>query len=417
MAAPLSEFHHAVVESMVHGGDGLCRINGQACFVPGVIPGETVRVTPIEQHPGFVRARLEDIITPAPDRCTPPCPVFGLCGGCHWQHMAYARQLLCKQAIVIDCLHRIGKVHQCAVAPVVPSPDIWGYRSRVQLQVGQHDKIGFYRPRTHRIVPITHCPLLMPLLNEALAWYRTEMRRLQVPSGTQQVDMLALPQSGAVLISWRDKRARVLRSNRWAANGQLHDCGSQPLHEQIGGLDCVRSPGNFYQVNIGQNIQMIDAVCAAMQPLSGKRICDLFCGSGNFSLPLARGNAVIRGIESNARAIAEARKNAAINAIDGATFSIADIMGAAPGLDLDPCDGVVVNPPRSGCTPETLALIERLHPAVIVYVSCNPATLARDLGRLTQADFAIRHIQPFDMFPQTFHIETIAILDRKGSMP
>ena len=412
----MADPRETIVETMVHGGDGLCRVDGQVWFVPGVVPAERVLLTPVTQRRGFVRARLEQVRDPSPDRCAAPCPLFGRCGGCHWQYMRYERQLQCKREIVRDCLRRIGKLSRYEVAPVVPSPNRWAYRSRAQFAIDRHGGVGFHRSRAHRIEPVSSCLLLHPLLNEALGWSRTELARTaMLPETAVQLDMLALTEAGAVLVGWRDSRGTLLGSGVWNPAAGLQAGTGGQHRERVNDLFCARSLGNFDQANHRQNLQMIDRVCGSLEPLPGTRICDLFCGSGNFSLPLARAGAQVTGLECNARAIEEARCNARTNTIETAEFRVADIMRATPADSLAPCDAVVVNPPRAGCSSETRALMLRLAPATIAYISCNPATLARDLAFFCARHYMIAQIEPFDMFPQTFHIETIAILQRQGA--
>jgi 23S rRNA (uracil1939-C5)-methyltransferase len=403
------------IEKLVHGGAGLAKHEGKACFIDRVIPGETVRARITGELSQYCNAHLLDILEPSPARIQPACPLAGLCGGCQWQHIAYAGQIACKADIVEDCLKRIGKLQNHTPLPPVPSPLETGYRSRAAFKISDErkPKIGFYASKSHRVVEVHDCLLLEPEILNALQICRRLLQEDQKYAGYTDLQLLAVDSAAIVLGLFQDSKNR--RQNKFAINtttGSMEQLQS-PVQEKLSGMKFLRDTDNFYQVNRRQNQAMICKVLEFIAPVSGLAILDMFCGCGNFSLFLAGQGAQVTGIDSNAAAIDEARRNASMNGIENTRFITGDIHRLDENLVQDTYEAVLLNPPRSGCEGSTLKLIASKKPAVIVYVSCNPATLARDLRLLSDSGYAVDEIQPFDMFPQTYHIETIVKLSRQ----
>lgn len=407
------------VEKTVHGGDGLGWVHQQACFVRRALPGERVRVRIITRKRDYLRAVVQDILEPSPGRRIPACPVFGQCGGCQWQHAAYDLQLDMKQAILEEAFRRIAGFTDVPVSPLHPAPAEFNYRSRLRAQVsrtGNTPMIGFFRYGSHDVVPVQACMLAAPGINDALAAFSTAAAHdPALLRGAESVEARYSCHEQAVLLMCF-KRGRAVRSRL------RHDCRTRELSadrsssliELCGGLQFLHSGTAFTQVNHAQNQYMIDTVMDALQPGPGMKILDLFCGSGNFSLILAHAGASVTGIEASAAAVALARRNARLNDAAGCRFVCADANTADFTRFGTRWDVVILNPPRAGCAQSLLQRLCRGGSQRLVYVSCNPATLARDCAVLRAGGYAIAQILPLDMFPQTSHVETICILDRSA---
>lgn len=407
------------VEKTVHGGDGLGWVHNQACFVRGALPGELVRVRITARKRDYVRAVAGDILEPSPGRRSPACPVFGHCGGCQWQHAAYDLQIEMKKAILEEAFRRIGGFTDVPVSPLHPAPAEFNYRSRLRAQVlrtGNTPMIGFFRCASHDVVPVQACMLAVPGINDALAAFSAAAAHdPALLRGAESVEALYSCHEQAVLLMCFN-RSRTLHTRL------RHDCRtrelladrSSSLIELCGGLQFLHSGTAFTQVNHAQNQYMIDTVMDALQPGPGIKILDLFCGSGNFSLMLAHAGASVTGIEAHTAAVALARRNARLNDVAGCRFVCADANTADFTRFGTRWDVVILNPPRAGCGQNLLQRLCRGGAQRLVYVSCNPTTLARDYAVLRAGGYAIAQILPLDMFPQTSHLETICILDRSA---
>ncbi len=400
------------IEKLVHGGAGLAKHGGKACFIDGTLPGETVRARIIDERSQYFSASLYDILEPSPARIEPACPVAGLCGGCQWQHIAYPTQLACKAAIVGDCLMRIGKLYNHEPLPPVPSPLETRYRSRAAFKIsgGRKPGIGFFQHKTHSVVEIQDCLLLEPALFKALPVCRRLLQENKQYAGYTELQLLAVDASPFVLGLWHERDNRKINKCSINTATGRKEQSPAPVTETLAGMKFLRDTDNFYQVNRLQNLAMIQKVLDFFAPVADGSILDLFCGCGNFSLFLAHNGAQVTGIDSNTACIREARNNAGMNAVESARFLTGNIKKLTAGDLAERYDGVLLNPPRSGCEAAALQIIVERKPSIIVYVSCNPSTLARDLRLLADAGYGIGEIQPFDMFPQTYHIETVVQL-------
>ena len=402
------------IEKLVHGGSGLARHGGRACFVDGVAPGETVLARISDNRGQYLRADLCEVLEPSASRLQPPCPAAGVCGGCQWQHLTYDAQLSSKADILRDCLVRIAKLPGLTPQPPAPSPLQLRYRSRAALKIsgGNKPAMGFYRNRSHTVVEACDCLLLEPYLCRAAEMCRGTIRQNTSYSGFTDLELLAVGGTPLVLGLWQDRAGRhKLPFSVDAESGRIGPPGEPPW-EMLSNIAYLRTPENFYQVNRLQNLALIGRVLDYFAPAAGRSVLDLFCGCGNFSLFLARAGARVLGIDSNGTSIAQARKNARKNGISGARFMHGDagmLKNSALG---ESYDAVLINPPRAGCEARTLENIAACGPSDIVYVSCDPATLARDLRILHASGYEILEIQPFDMFPQTHHLESVVKLHR-----
>lgn len=376
------------VESLAAGGDGVGRApDGRAVFVPFTAPGDRVRVGVVAERGRFLRGEVAELLAPGPARSDPLCPVFGSCGGCAWQHLDYAAQLAAKLGILEDALRRIGHLEPPQPVAVHASPSPYGYRCRARVLV-RGGRVGFRRRRSHAPCPVRRCPILLPALDAPLAALadRPPARDgdWQLCAGSDgEVDVSPLPAAGP-------GRIRV----------------------DVGGDRIEVSSGGFVQANALLRGALAEAVWDAAG--SGEVGLELFAGAGFFSLGLARRFGRFLAVESEPRAAADLRRNlgaAGIGSAEVMTQPVEDALAGPLLRDLRP-DAVVLDPPRTGLPPGAGRALAALAAERIVYVSCDPATLARDLGLLADAGHGLRSLALFDLFPQTPHVEALALLTR-----
>ena len=425
------------ITALSHGGRGLGHHQGKVVFVPYVVPGDIVRCQVIKTKPRYAEAELLDVEQPSQSRRTPPCPYFGHCGGCQWQHMSYATQTFWKETLLADHLVRNGVVPRERIDQLIPAPKEWHYRSRAQFKchhLGPGLAIGFFRQGSHFVIDVDHCPVLVPELNDSLELLRTVLPKAPSPDGIPQVDVAwAENQPPMIVVHVLPKAISSIRPwlYQLSIDHQLNCClqsGRKSTLELINGLPNLSleingltpmtlqyGPGQFAQINLAQNQAMIAGMLELLELQGTERVLDLFCGMGNFSLPLARLSSWVTGVEGYAPSIESARQNADRNGIHNVDFHQADatsfVQGIPPGKGYDL---VVLDPPRSGC----YALAKRLATTGtdrILYISCEPATLARDLKPLVHGGYSVVKTLLFDMFPQTWHIESMTLLKKTGT--
>jgi len=405
---------------MAYGAHAVARMNGKVVFVRGGAPHEEVEVAVREQHERYAFADVVAVQRASVDRRTAPCPYLPRCGGCPWQHLDYDAQLAAKQRILGDQLQRLGGV-SASVAPALASPRVFGYRRRLKLRVAD-GVVGFHAAASHDLVAIEHCLLAEAPVDAAIAWLtelvgalRTEVRRLEIAAtGDDQRVVVAGEAQGQwdeadhdACRDWLAAHDRVaglvLRGRGWAqawgdATIAFAAGDGPPLH--------VRVPG-FTQVNDETNRLLIEQVVRRVSPRPGLRVLDLYAGAGNLSLPLRRGGAEVTAVEQDRGAAADARANAERE--PGPPLRVLAMPAERALRQLVDTgarfDAVVLDPPRSGaaaCVPWLL----RLQAPRLVYVSCDPSTLARDLKALGSA-YRVDDVQPIDFFPHTYHVETV----------
>jgi 23S rRNA (uracil1939-C5)-methyltransferase len=429
------------IEKLAFGGSGVGRINGKVCFVPYSCPGDELNVRVTAEKRSYLTASIADITTPGVDRVNPPCQLFGSCGGCSWQHVAYPRQLAEKRQIFADALWRGARVPAECIGDIIPSPCTYGYRSRVQLKLHTADgklHIGFYRQGTHVVDDARQgCPIAAPVVNQVLGQLREILRSFPETARIPQINIDAAEQGVVVIITYSGndgdgaadffahRRAELesvtslyLQTGRKTTLRNVFGNGllmySLP-NDSAAASSCSLSyrPGAFAQVNTLQNVALLRLVRQFADCGKNDRILDLYCGNGNFSLPLAGSVADVTGIEGYGDSIAAARDNCRHNGISNAEFICAD---AATGVRRLLDNGrffetVILDPPRSGAA-DVLADILCLKPERIIYISCDPSTLARDCGALSTGGYSVESSVPVDMFPQTYHLESVTLLKR-----
>ncbi|MCX5906938.1 MAG: 23S rRNA (uracil(1939)-C(5))-methyltransferase RlmD [Deltaproteobacteria bacterium] len=426
--------HTVEIEKMVYGGSGMGRINGKVVFVPFTAPGDRLQVEVTQEKKDFVEALGTQLITPSPLRTQPFCSLFGKCGGCQYQHLAYSDQLKIKEEILKESLRRLTKEDGCEIFPILPSSHDRGYRIRVQLKGGQckgKEVLGFYGPKTHQVVDVQECALLHPLANQILRnlreWLGGKREKFWIQGANLQVSpdegkgVMALHVEGNVNAASAEMlgmanpvcKGVVIENKQKIIWGEVFLVYNGSAAPEQKALKIAADYKSFTQVNPFQN-ENLTRKLIEWSGLTGKeKVLDLYCGSGNLSLPLAQWALRVWGVDQDPAAITYARKNALGNYLDNTTFltgtaqdGIKKVLTEAQAVDL-----AVLDPPRAGAG-EILNSLALLCPRKILYVSCEPPTLIRDLVRLRRLGYHLIRIQPLDMFPHTYHIEVIAELSK-----
>ncbi len=379
-----------VLESVGQLGDSLAHYQDKPVFVFGGIPGEEVVVEVVRLRKQYIAAQVVEVLTPSPHRVSPPCPYYGDCTGCQWQHVSYDHQLHLKREAVLDALRSVEGLSHVAVLPTLPSKQQFGYRNHARFTIGPEGTLGFVHRERRRFVEIRECLLMDPRINDSLG-------RLQGHCGeTTQLSIRYGPDTGDWLIQPTLKAADMPLET-----GQKH------YKDSILGVPFRVAASSFFQVNIKQAELLVRLVRTGLQLTGGEVVLDAYAGVGTFAALLAPHAARVIAIEESASAIQDAGENlAAFLNVQIRQGKVEDLLA-----DLDvPVHAVVVDPPRAGCHPGTLESLMKLAAQRLVYVSCDPTTLARDLRLLTQGPYDIETVQPVDMFPQTHHVECVATL-------
>jgi len=424
--------------------EGVCRHEGMAVFVPGLLPGETapVRIVKVEKRYAFGRMESAPAV-PSPERRAPDCPAYPRCGGCSGRHMSYEATLEAKRQQVQDCFQRIGKI-DVTVPPVLGMAEPSAYRNKTALPVGGTPDapcVGFYAPRSHAIIPIDRCPNAMPpadsLCRAVLAWMKAHhvsyyneethsglLRHIVIRVNRQHEAMVTLVVNGSSIpdaaVLWEALEplgcvSLILNENRERTNVILGRkfrtlFGQDTLKDVLCGLTFDLSPAAFFQVNPQQTEVLYQTALDFAQLTPEDRLCDVYCGAGTISLMMARHCKEVLGIEIVPQAIENARANARRNGITNADFRCGAAEEVLPALveeGLRP-DVIVIDPPRKGVEPAVIDAIAKAGPRRVVYVSCNVATQARDAALLAEKGYRLEKVQPVDMFCWTSGVECVA---------
>jgi 23S rRNA (uracil1939-C5)-methyltransferase len=425
------------VDSLAHDGRGVAHIDGKAVFIEGALPGETVAIDYLATHRHYDEARVRTVHEPSPHRVEPRCAHFGVCGGCSLQHLDAGQQILAKQQVLLENLQRIGRVTPAEVLEPLRGP-VWGYRGKARLGVKDVIKkgrvlVGFREKHSAFLADLRRCEVLHPSVGERLAVLAGLIAGLQARSRIPQVEVAVTERATALVFRHLDALCEADHETLKAfAREQNYHVYLQP-----GGPESVRplwpegstlsyvlpaenielefGPTDFTQVNAEINRQMVARVLQLLAPAAGHRVLDLFCGLGNFTLPLARHAGEAVGVEGDAGLVARACRNAQRNGLVNATFHIADLAARqteAPWAG-QRYERVLLDPPRSGAA-AVLDVVGNIRPGRLVYVSCHPGSLARDAGRLVE-EFRYRLLAAgvMDMFPHTAHVESIALFEAR----
>ncbi len=445
------------IEKLIYGGDGLARLidpsearaeeaqtkaaRGKAVFVPFVLAGEQVEARAVEEKPGFVRATLEKVLAPSPERIAPLCPYFQRCGGCHYQYTEYAHQLAIKREILSETLQRTAKIKWEAEIHLHPSPP-WGYRNRTRMKVQFETTpfaFGYYRHNSHELLPVESCPISSPLINRAIAaiW---EMGRSEIFADypLSEIEFFADHADAKLMLElyvtqrkpkkvW-EKLLEELRSHLPAITSvsvfsneddskkkrvepelqEEYSFQPEPFVYETRLARYQVSPGSFFQTNRFLAERLLEVVCAEAR---GKQAFDLYAGVGLFSAALAKTFERVEAVEVAPASFNDLQKNVPQNVRVHRMTTAAYLNSAAASKNLDL---VVVDPPRAGLGAEVSRKLAALAPVRLTYVSCDPATLARDLNVFLQSGYVLEQVHLVDLFPQTYHIETVVHLSRKS---
>ncbi len=387
------------VEKLVYGGDGLARLEGRVVLAPFVLPGERVRVAPEQEKPGLVRARTVAVLEPAPERVSAPCPYFARCGGCHYQHAPYDFQLAAKRAILEEELRRLGKIEPPAEIEIAAA-EPWGYRNRVQLHV-RDGRIGYREGRSHKLCAIEQCPISSPRTNECIAALNRMVRDPRWPRFLRSLEIFT-DERQVQLNVVETERPVARRFFEWAAE-TIPGLVSGPLDYE-GRFRVSRN--SFFQVN---RFLLDPLVELAVGGAAGENALDLYAGVGLFSLALGRKFKEVTAVESGSGAVRDLEFNAQRAGLANVRAERRDAEEYLAALDHAP-DLVLLDPPRSGLGKAVVARMAGLCPQRVTIVACDPSTLARDLAGLIAAGYTVDRMSMIDLFPQTFHLETVVQL-------
>lgn len=408
-------------ELPVYGGAALARQDGKIYFVQGAIPGERVEARITEEKSDYAHAETVTILESSRDRVIPPCPIYGTCGGCQQQHVAYERQVLLKEAVLSDTLRRIGKYMVPLSASLVEASP-WAYRHRAQFK---HDGkcFGFYRTASRDVVDVERCLVVCDAMNAMLTRIRSALSRqqsfaaalseLHLASNNQETAAHCKIRSGADLppgvyeqfCDLTGLRGLTVQSGR----DEVARYGEPSVEFDLAGLSYEVSATSFFQGHWQLNRRVVAAVCDALRPLAGKRVLDLYAGAGNFSLPLAGEAAEVVAVEEHPAAVLSGMDNCRRNGIENVRFVQSSLEQFVPDAAID---AIVLDPPRLGLSHRVVETVLKVHAGRIVYVSCNPSTFARDLRKFSET-YEISDVRLIDFFPQTYHIEAMAVLERR----
>ena len=394
-------YHHELeleIDTLTNQGVGLGRVDGWVIMVPFALPGERVLARVHRNHKNYSDADLIRVINASPDRIEARCPLFGECGGCQYQNLGYASQLKWKRQQLAELLQHMAKI-EFPVEEVIASPQEFGYRSKITPHFpvprdGRIESIGFLKQGSrHHIIDVPRCDIAMPQINERLTTLRAEVFSIG-PTRYKK---------GATLLL------------RAAHNGVLTDNKDIAI-EDVDGVRFEFQAGDFFQNNPFILPAFVRHVASEASQHGASHLIDAYCGSGLFALSCAKSFQEVIGIEISAAAVQKATHNAAINGFTNCAFMAGSAEHIFAGISCPPAQtAVITDPPRAGCGDDFLRQLFAFGPAMVVYVSCNPATQMRDLVKFVEAGYELRKVQPFDLFPQTKHLECVMTLERRAS--
>jgi len=442
------DLHTLLIEKLVPGGLGLGRLEeGIVVLVRYVLPGEKVLVREVDRKKDYISATLKKVLSPSPDRIEPPCPIYGRCGGCDLQHAGPEAQIRLKKAILTDSLQRVaGDILSdpaLSIEHPMAAPEQFGYRQRIRLQVDREGSYGFFRPESHMLEPVSQCLLARDELNKVLQQLHSSDSFNGLAKHCNAFELLFNPEENdtvMLLHFLRKPRPTDCLLSTYLANDTnglsailmqvegygLYDSLAQSfltspiILSQALTIEAIQTKlslsweaGGFCQVNLEQNNNLIKLVLEMVASGLHNKILDLYCGYGNFSLPVAKLGSEVFGIDVQNAAIRSAQRNAMQNGIHNCRFEKKQVPAAVNSFIAEgkTFETIILDPPRQGA-PDIVSLLPNLGADQIIYISCNPATLARDLASLLPAGYQLSRLVPVDMFPQTHHLESVALLKR-----
>ncbi len=439
------------VYALAYGGEGIAKHEGLVVFVPEALPGDKVLVTILQIKKRFARGELLEIITPSGKRTGPFCSKAGTCGGCTWQHFNYPEQLKAKQAFVENALQHVGHLKGVHVLPVIKAAPIQGYRHKIQIpfqQLDGHLAAGFYTKKTHQVIPIEECPVQPGLGNKIFKAFlalarqygytgynetthsgqlrhlviriNKQVKEASVVVVTQERELPRLQELAQTLHQSIPEISGVIQNVNQAQTNVILGpyyktlVGRPYLYEEIRGLKYRISVESFFQVNPHQLDHLAQVVLGYTALNGHEKVVDLYCGVGFFTLEAARKARMVYGIENVASAIEDAQANKHLNQFANVEFKCQDATEGVEALITKGFvpDVLILDPPRRGCDSQLLKKMMDWKTKRLVYISCNPVSLARDLALLTNGGYRVQQVQPLDLFPHTYHIESVASLVR-----
>lgn len=409
----MAETFQVKMEKMVYGGDSLGRLpDGRAVFVPFVLPGEVVQIELVDEKKRFARAWPVEVIEASPDRIAPRCIHFGACGGCQYQNLDYAKQLELKEAIISDQFQRIGKIENPPLQPIVPSPTPWNYRNHIQFHLGQGGELGYIHTDGEHLLPIRECHLPQEPINEL--WPQL---KLGPESGVYRLGIRLDSYDALMLIMEGDDPTPPAFSENIPISAVYTPpdarltvlAGDDHLIYTILDRHFQVSARSFFQVNNAMAEKMISYLLEHLIISRDTRAIELYAGVGLFSAFIAANVSHLTAIESSGSACHDFAIN--LDEFDNVILYEAETEDVLPTLNME-IDLLIADPPRSGLAPAVHDALDKLHPPQIAYISCDPATLARDARKILNKGYHLVSVTPFDLFPQTSHIESISIFEK-----
>lgn len=419
-----------LVTSLSSEGQGILRQDNFVVFVPFTAPGDTIRYRITHRKKNFAQGELIKVLHPSPERTLPLCRYYGLCGGCQLQHMTYEAQLKSKHQIVEEAFKRIGKFTQTKVEPVVPAQLNWAYRRHITLKIypdGDFLAAGYTAVDNQSLINVEHCPIFIPESDPAIQEVQTLLKNFSAKGFSNGSAVLFKAETDQLILCLHFEGTNVFKPEmidnflkqhpHWIgmiihSKDKTSSWGTTKAIIKIDEMRFACSPDVFTQNHPEQSMKIYRQISNMMSSYPGARIMDLYCGIGISSLLLAKQGHQVIGVEYNHESIAFARENAQINGLATPQFIQGDVEQVLhKKLKKEAADWIIINPPRVGITPQVVHEILRRKPQGIIYVSCMPSTLARDLQMLCSQEYKISLVQPYDMFPQTSHVETLVQLN------
>lgn len=403
----LNDIYQVTIESLDHQGRGIARIDKMIIFIPGVLPNEIVKIKIVNMKKNYLEGEVVSFIKKSDIRIKPICPYYNECGGCDLMHMPYDEQLKYKEEKVKNIMKRYASLD--CVVNIIPCDKPLNYRNKVTFQV--KNVIGMYRKKSYDIVPIDKCLLLDEKINECLKKLQTKnlehIKQIIIRASFDNI-MVILESDKDIDIGVHDLDFNVIKK---VNNNYINIKGNDYLIDKIGDKKYKISPSSFFQINKNQTKKLYDVVLDYLNLDGSEKVLDLYCGTGTIGIYIANYANEVLGIEINKDAIVDAKSNAKLNNIHNINFMAGDVGNIIKNINFVP-NKVIVDPPRSGLDKKTISELFKLLPEKIVYVSCDPITLARDLSELKNK-YLVKEITPVDMFCQTYHVECVCLLIKK----
>ena len=416
------------INALSYGPHGIGRVDGKAVMVPHTAPGDQIEARIIESKERYAIGKIVRLLHPSGARQSPPCPYVGACGGCSWQHIKYEAQLKAKEQSVSDALRRIGKLDGFELRPIIASALEYRYRRRIRLQVGADKRLGFFGASSHQLVEIDACLIADDRINGVIknlqGWVRnisTAIEHIEIVTGDESRQLVVVAQGSEGFVSSDSGKCERLASASGPLNGLVlvgkgwrQAWGQTSIAVRLSNLHSLSAEADvFTQINPGANRRILEELLRAGEFRNSDRVLELFSGAGNFTLPIALQTKQIVAVEGYQPAVAGGQRNAAKYSIGNIRWICAPVPRAVAQLKQRRArfDTIVLDPPRVGAK-DLIPDLAAFGAKTVLYVSCNPATLARDLAVLVKHGYKLRMVQPVDMFPQTFHVEALALLER-----